>query len=271
MPSDKHAPADPEDAIPGYRTDPGSLVLVAGATGGVGQLVCAKLLERGMRVRALCRSEERAARLLGRREGLEVALGDVRQPSTLRPAFQAVQAVACAMGTTAFPTLRWLGNNTPAAVNEAGTRALIDAAQEACPAAPFVLVSSAGVERADRLPYSILNAGGVLTAMAAAEAALRASGLAYTIVRPGRLTDGPYTSYDINTLLKGVAGQRQAVQLASRDVLDGEASRIAVAELVVQALVTGALRDTSVSISSTTGSGPGDDTGEWKKLFQGLA
>lgn len=43
------------------------------------------------------------------------------------------------------------------------------------------------------------------------------------------------------------------------------------AELVVQALVTGALRDTSVSISSTTGSGPGDDTGEWKKLFQGLA
>lgn len=182
-----------------------------------------------MRVRALCRSAERAARLLGQREGLEIALGDVRQPSTLRPAFQHVQAVACTMGTTAFPTLRWMGNNTPDAVNNVGTRALIDAALSSCPAARFVLVGSAGVERTDRIPYSILNAGGVLTAMGAAEAALRGSGLAYTAVRSGRLTDGPYTSYDINTLLKGVAGQRQAVRLAKGDVLDGEASRIAVA------------------------------------------
>lgn len=31
------------------------------------------------------------------------------------------------------------------------------------------------------------------------------------IFRPGRLTDGPYTSYDLNTLLKATAGQRRAV------------------------------------------------------------
>ncbi len=29
--------------------------------------------------------------------------------------------------------------------------------------------------------------------------------------RPGRLTDGPYTSYDLNTLLKATAGKRRAV------------------------------------------------------------
>lgn len=29
--------------------------------------------------------------------------------------------------------------------------------------------------------------------------------------RPGRLTDGPYTSYDLNTLLKATAGERRAV------------------------------------------------------------
>lgn len=29
-----------------------------------------------------------------------------------------------------------------------------------------------------------------------------ASGLPYTILRPSRLTDGPYTSYDLNTLLQ---------------------------------------------------------------------
>lgn len=33
----------------------------------------------------------------------------------------------------------------------------------------------------------------------------------YTCLRPGRLTDGPYTSYDLNTLLKATAGQRRAV------------------------------------------------------------
>lgn len=29
--------------------------------------------------------------------------------------------------------------------------------------------------------------------------------------RPGRLTDGPYTSYDLNTLLQATAGERRAV------------------------------------------------------------
>lgn len=31
------------------------------------------------------------------------------------------------------------------------------------------------------------------------------------VCRPGRLTDGPYTSYDLNTLLKATAGERRAV------------------------------------------------------------
>ena len=34
------------------------------------------------------------------------------------------------------------------------------------------------------------------------EEALEGSGLPYTILRPSRLTDGPYTSYDLNTLLQ---------------------------------------------------------------------
>jgi hypothetical protein len=31
------------------------------------------------------------------------------------------------------------------------------------------------------------------------------------VFRPARLTDGPYTSYDLNTLLKATAGKRRAV------------------------------------------------------------
>jgi hypothetical protein len=43
---------------------------------------------------------------------------------------------------------------------------------------------------------------GVLKFKRDSEMALEASGLPYTILRPSRLTDGPYTSYDLNTLLQ---------------------------------------------------------------------
>ncbi len=64
---------------------------------------------------------------------------------------------------------------------------------------------------------------------AEAERLVRESGLPYTILRPSRLTDGPYTSFDLNTLLQGTAGARRSVQLSPRDDQVGEASRIAVA------------------------------------------
>lgn len=70
---------------------------------------------------------------------------------------------------------------------------------------------------------------GVLTQKKKAEDKLKESGLPYTIVRPGRLTDGPYTSMDVNTLLKATSGERQDVQISSKDDLQDEASRIAVA------------------------------------------
>lgn len=38
-------------------------------------------------------------------------------------------------------------------------------------------------------------------------------------VRAGRLTDGPYTSYDLNTLLKATAGQRRAVLMGQGNPL----------------------------------------------------
>jgi hypothetical protein len=59
------------------------------------------------------------------------------------------------------------------------------------------------------------------------ERELEASGLPYLIVRPNRLTDGPYTSYDLNTLLKNTSGSRQDITLSLRDDLLGETSRIA--------------------------------------------
>ena len=75
---------------------------------------------------------------------------------------------------------------------------------------------------------SILHAG-VLKFKKMSEELLRQSGLPYTILRPSRLTDGPYTSYDLNTLLQATAGTRQDIQVSLQDDQLGETSRIAAA------------------------------------------
>ncbi|PQP91880.1 sanguinarine reductase isoform X1 [Prunus yedoensis var. nudiflora] len=99
-----------------------------------------------------------------------------------------------------------------------------------------VLVSSVGVTKFNELPWSIMNLFGVLKYKKMGEDILRNSGLSFTIIRPGRLTDGPYTSYDLNTLLKATAGQRRAVLIGQGDKLVGEVSRLVVAEACIQAL-----------------------------------
>nr|WP_256498687.1 NAD(P)H-binding protein [Chroococcidiopsis sp. CCNUC1] len=58
-----------------------ALILVAGATGGVGQLAVAKALEKGFTVRVLTRQADKAKQMFGDR--VEIAVGDIRQPNTL--------------------------------------------------------------------------------------------------------------------------------------------------------------------------------------------
>ena len=61
-----------------------------------------------------------------------------------------------------------------------------------------------------------LNFAGVLKFKKQSEQLLQQSGLPWVLLRPGRLTDGPYTSFDLNTLLRATSGARQAVQVSSR-------------------------------------------------------
>lgn len=227
--------------------------------------------QRGYKVKAMGRSQEKVAALLGSAEGLEVVYGDMRDPATLAAALAGVDAVCCCTGTTAFPSARWKGGNNPEQTDRVGISNLVDAAAQAPRALKrFVLTTSAGVERYDQLPFSILNLFGVLKFKRMGEEALQRSGVPYTILRPGRLTDGPYTSYDLNTLLKGISGLRQDVQLSARDDLNGEASRIAVAEAIVQALALEAAEGRAVALSSTEGPGPGQDPARWRALFEAL-
>ncbi|XP_047163451.1 uncharacterized protein LOC124833110, partial [Vigna umbellata] len=131
-----------------------------------------------------------------------------------------------------------------------------------------VLVSSIGVTKSNELPWSIMNLFGVLKYKKMGEDFLRSSGLPFTIIRPGRLTDGPYTSYDLNTLLKATAGQRRAVLVGQGDKLVGEASRIVVAEACVQALDLEVTENQVYEINSVEGEGPGNETKKWQELFE---
>lgn len=236
-------------------------VLIVGATGGVGQLAVAKALEKGYPVRVLTRSREKAQQMFGDR--VEIVVGDTRQPDTLAPAMSDVSYILCCTGTTAFPSSRWnfdlpasmnplqqvqewskiflnadyrnaKAQNSPQQVDADGVRSLVAAAPEQLQR--FVFISSAGVERKSQPPYSILNAFGVLDAKQQGEDAVIQSRLPYTIIRPGRLIDGPYTSYDLNTLLQAKTHGKLGVVLQEGDTLNGQTSRIDVAAACVECL-----------------------------------
>lgn len=131
----------------------------------------------------------------------------------------------------------------------------------------ILLVSSIGVTRYNQLPFNILNLFGVLKYKRLAEELLQTSGIPYTILRPGRLTDGPYTSYDLNTLLKATSGLRKSVIINRGDSLSVETSRIAVAEAVAQALFSDSAKNEVFEIGSVEGSWPGSELGKWDDLF----
>jgi uncharacterized protein YbjT (DUF2867 family) len=264
-------------------------VLVAGATGGVGQLVVAKLLDKGWSVRALTRSVERVQQMFNQR--VEAIAGDIRQPDTLPPAIPDISWIICCTGTTAFPSNRWdfdlppqsnplqqvqtwskifldgnyrtaIARNSPDKVDAEGVKNLLNAAPRDLKR--FVFVSSCGVERKDQPPYNLLNAFGVLDAKQQGETAILQSGLPYTILRPGRLIDGPYTSYDLNTLIKATTQGKQGIVMGQGDRLNGQTSRIDVANACVECLE---IPITANQIFEIINQGSRPETLNWLELF----
>ena len=160
----------------------GLRVLVAGATGGTGRLVVEELLKESVPVVALVRNAEKARRDLP--PEVEVVEGDVTQFSSVARAYAGCNAVVCCTGARPSPT----DPAAPFAVDCAGTANLVAAAQnDAGGCRSFVLVSSVG---ADELINPLNLAWGVLFWKKRGEEALQRSGLRYTVVRPGGLSDG---------------------------------------------------------------------------------
>ena len=255
--------------------------MVIGASGGVGQIIVAALASRGVDVVAVSRGERRdddddatmSAAPVRRITGVDCRDVDAVERSG---AFDAdVEHVVCCLGTTAFPSARWRDGegkftNGPEATDYVSVRNVVDVVKKKCPNVKrFVMVSSVGVLRTDVMPFIILNAFGVLKHKRRGEEYLEKSTLPYTILRPGRLTDGPYTSYDLNTLLRATSGTKRAVQIGGGDdvLLPEATSRLVVAEAACAALEIDSTRDRAFELGSTEGEGPGSDVDAWRALF----
>lgn len=140
------------------------MILVAGGTGRLGQRVVRRLVDRDLPVRVLTRDRDRAASM---RPGVEIAVGDVREPRTLDPALSGVGVVVSAVQGFAGP-----GNVSPASVDRDGNIHLIDAAKAA--GAEIVMMSVV-----DPSPTSPME---LFRMKHAAEEHLCASGVPSTVV-----------------------------------------------------------------------------------------
>jgi len=163
------------------------MVLVAGAAGGTGTKVVTQLLANGYAVRAFVRDIEAAREKLG--DGVDYAQGDVREIETIVAALDGVDAIISTIGGGRSDPANW-----PEFVDYGGVKNLAEAAASAG-LRQFVLVSSMGVTQEDHMLNRLFN--NVLIWKFKGEEALRASGVPYTIVRPGGLTNAPGGEFEV--------------------------------------------------------------------------
>lgn len=158
---------------------------VFGATGGTGWELTGQATADDHHVRALCRSPE----ALPSDEAVDVVAGSVLDPRAVATAVNGADGVVCVLGRTS-------GN--PRDVVSRGTENIL-AAMSNQGVRRLVVVTSMGLGASVRLvPWYVrlANATVLHTLMAdkaRQEEVVAASDLAWTIVRPGGLTDGPRT------------------------------------------------------------------------------
>jgi uncharacterized protein YbjT (DUF2867 family) len=135
------------------------MILVVGATGTNGREVLNRLVAAGRPARALVRDPEKAAGTLG--PGVEVVRGDLDDPASLGPAFEGVER-AFFLAAVDPRYVRWFGHFLDAALKSKTPHVVKFSALGAHPASPVEIFRQHGET----------------------DAALAASGLGYTILRP---------------------------------------------------------------------------------------
>ncbi|KAK7816181.1 protein tic 62 [Quercus suber] len=213
-----------------------NLVFVAGATGRVGSRTVRELLKLGFQVRAGVRSAQRAETLVqsvkqmklnveNASEGTHPAVEklalvecDLEKQDQIGPALGNASVVICCIGASEKEVFDITG---PYRIDYLAAKNLIDAATVA-KVKHFVLLTSLGTNKVG-FPAAILNLfWGVLIWKRKAEEALLASGLPYTIVRPGGM-ERPTDAYK----------ETHNITLSQEDTLfGGQVSNLQVAELM---------------------------------------
>ncbi|KAL2477194.1 protein TIC [Forsythia ovata] len=210
-----------------------NLVFVAGATGKVGSRAVRELLKLGFKVRAGVRNIQRAESLVQSVESmkledvagetqpidkLELVECDLEKRNQIGPALGNASSVLCCIGASEKEVFDITG---PYRIDYQATKNLIDAAASA-KVDHFILLTSLGTNKVG-FPAAILNLfWGVLIWKRKAEEALLASGLPYTIVRPGGM-ERPTDSYK----------ETHNITLSQEDTLfGGQVSNLQVAELM---------------------------------------
>ncbi len=157
-------------------------VLVAGGTGGCGWWVVRRLADLGIAARVLTRDARRAASL----GPVEIVEGNALSPADCHRAIEGCQAVICTLGD------RWVPRDGRI-VDGDGVINLAKAA-ELTGARRFILVSSVGVGDS-WTPFfmywifRLLGGMPILQEKTRSEEYVRSSGLQWTILRPGGLTN----------------------------------------------------------------------------------
>jgi uncharacterized protein YbjT (DUF2867 family) len=203
-------------------------VLVVGASGRTGQRTVQALRRHGFAVRALIRDEAQRELVAG--DGVEVLMGDVTKEEDLRRALQGVSHVVSALGSK--------GPTDSAHIELIEYTTIAELAQLAKDAGVqhIVLCSSMGTEIPDMIP----PLAEILRQKRRGELAVENSGVPFTIVRPGGLTDEP-----------GGNGVQAARTLHGFGMI----SRDDVAEVLAQALLQPDAKNKIVEIVSAPDAG----------------
>jgi uncharacterized protein YbjT (DUF2867 family) len=208
---------------------------VIGGTSGTGMLVARSLARRGCAVRVLARHPNAPL------DNVQHIVGDVTRPETLAPAVAGIDDLVYTAGIRAFFAPR-----ADFAVAVTGVEAACAAAKAVGMQGRFVFLSSIGVGRASPFGVAVdVLRGKGLAHKREGEVRVRESGLDYTIVRAGVLTDGAANRHAVHMT-------RHAVHMTRSELPLHPWLRIAradVAEVIANALDDPSARNTTLEVA----------------------
>ena len=205
------------------------LVLVVGATGSVGRLAVAESIHQGYETRALVRERGRGKMLP---DGVQIVVGDLTRPETLPEAVAGVDAIVFTHGTHG-------GAKAAQAVDYEGVRNVLSALGDR--PVRIALMTAIGVTSRTYPTHDWKRRS---------ERLVRATGLPYTIVRPG------WFDYNEPDQLRLV--MLQGDTRTSGTPADGVVSRQQIAQVLVASLASEAADHKTFELVAERGAAQAD-------------